>query len=72
MGGLEDVPGHGGRIHPATQHRNDIGQQNEPKRPFLQNGAHPFTLKEKAGSTNFGQGSSDSRQRWGRKGHESP
>jgi hypothetical protein len=47
MSCLEDVPGDGSRIHPATQHRNDIGQQNEPKRPFLQNGAHLFTVMER-------------------------
>ncbi len=46
MRGLQDVPGHGGRIHPAAHHGNNIGGEYETQRAMAEDGAHLSTLAE--------------------------
>jgi hypothetical protein len=45
MCGLQDVPGDGGGVHAAAQHRNHVGQEHKTKSPLLQDGAHYFNCK---------------------------
>ncbi len=40
--GLQDVPDHGGVIHPAPQHGDEIGGKHQPQRPLLKDGTHAF------------------------------
>jgi hypothetical protein len=40
MRGLQNVPGDGGGIHAAAQHRNHVSRENEAQRRLLQNGPH--------------------------------
>ena len=44
VGGLQDVPGHGSRIHSAAHHGDEIGREDEPQAAMLENIAHVFNL----------------------------
>ena len=46
VGGLQNVPGDGGGIHPAAQHRDHVGGENVPHGRFLQNVAHTFNVND--------------------------
>ena len=37
---LQNVPGHGGGVHPAADHGDDVGSEYEPQALFLQNRTH--------------------------------
>src|SRR5580698_5194602 len=59
MRGLQDVPGDGGRIHPAAQHGNHVGGEDETQRSLTEDGTHLSTLAEVGGldhSPNAGSG----------------
>ena len=45
--GFEDVPGHGGRVHPAAQHGDHVGGKDETQRTLAEDGAHPFNLTQR-------------------------
>ena len=42
--GLQDVPGDGGRVHPAAQHGNHVGGEDETQRTLAEDGTHLSTL----------------------------
>jgi hypothetical protein len=44
MRGLQDVPGHSGRIHPAANHGNQIGGKDESQWTMAEAGTHLSTL----------------------------
>ena len=46
--GFEDVPGDGGRVHPAAQHGDHVGGKDEVQRTSTEDVAHQFTLAELA------------------------
>ena len=46
MRGLQDVPGHRGRIHPAAQHGDQVGGKDETQRALAENVTHLSTLAE--------------------------
>src|SRR5882757_7437309 len=49
MRSLQDVPGHGSRVHPAAQHGDHVGGENKSQRTLGKTGAHRSTLAEGAG-----------------------
>jgi hypothetical protein len=44
--GLQDVPGDGGRVHPAAQHGNQVGRKDEAQRTLAEDATHLSTLAE--------------------------
>ena len=44
--GLQDVPGNGGRIHAAAQHRDHVGAENVAQRFFLQDRTHALNVND--------------------------
>ena len=44
--GFEDVPGDRGRVHPAAQHGDHVGGEDEAQRALAEDGSHTFTLAD--------------------------
>ena len=46
MSGLQDVPGNCGRVHPAADHRNEVGGKDESQGTLAETGTHLSNLAD--------------------------